>query len=141
MAFRTEILKQLDGFDVALDRGSPLPGGGDLDIFYRVLRAGHNLVYEPRALVRHRHRRSEKEVCTQLAGHQKALIAFLVKTVNSEKGWARAEIALFLIWRLAKPIYRMILRVAGKDVLPFTYITRMLVATIAGFGSYRASKI
>ena len=40
-----------------LDTGAPVPGGGDLDIFYRIIRAGHALVYEPRFLVFHQHRR------------------------------------------------------------------------------------
>ena len=35
----------------------PVPGGGDLDVFYRIIRAGHALVYEPRFLVFHQHRR------------------------------------------------------------------------------------
>ena len=140
MAFRTEILKQLDGFDEALDTGPPLPGGGDLDIFYRVLRAGHILVYDPRALVHHRHRLSEIEIRTQIAGHQRSVTAFLVKTLICEKSWARAEITLFLSWRLTKPIYRLVLRFFGRDALPFTFLARMLVATIAGLGSYQFSK-
>jgi glycosyltransferase involved in cell wall biosynthesis len=57
MAFRTDALRQLGGFDEALDTGAAVPGGGDLDIFYRVVRAGHPLVYEPRFLVFHQHRR------------------------------------------------------------------------------------
>jgi len=47
MAFRREVLFKLGGFDEALDTGGPLPGGGDLDIFYRVIRLGYPLVYEP----------------------------------------------------------------------------------------------
>src|SRR3989338_8557019 len=35
------------GFDEALDCGERLPGGGDLDIFWRALQAGYHLVYEP----------------------------------------------------------------------------------------------
>jgi glycosyltransferase involved in cell wall biosynthesis len=57
MAFRTDVIRRLGGFDEALDTGAPLPGGGDLDMFYRIVRAGHPLVYEPRFLVFHQHRR------------------------------------------------------------------------------------
>jgi GT2 family glycosyltransferase len=57
MAFHRDTLRALGGFDEALDTGPPLPGGGDLDAFYSVLRAGHPLVYEPAALVFHEHRR------------------------------------------------------------------------------------
>jgi glycosyltransferase involved in cell wall biosynthesis len=57
MAFRTDAIRALGGFDEALDTGAAVPGGGDLDIFYRVIRAGLALVYEPRFLAFHQHRR------------------------------------------------------------------------------------
>jgi glycosyltransferase involved in cell wall biosynthesis len=62
MAVRRDVVRELGGFDDALDTGAPLPGGGDLDMFYRTIRAGHPLVYEPSALVFHRHRRKMKEL-------------------------------------------------------------------------------
>jgi glycosyltransferase involved in cell wall biosynthesis len=65
MAFNAEVLKQLGGFDEALDTGAAVPGGGDLDIFYRIIRAGHPLVYEPRFLVFHQHRRDMKSLFVQ----------------------------------------------------------------------------
>lgn len=57
MAFQTQALRNLGGFDEALDTGSAVPGGGDLDIFYRIIRAGYALVYEPGFMVFHQHRR------------------------------------------------------------------------------------
>ncbi len=57
MAFSPAILRALGGFDEALDTGADVPGGGDLDVFYRTIRAGRALVYEPRCLVLHQHRR------------------------------------------------------------------------------------
>jgi glycosyltransferase involved in cell wall biosynthesis len=57
MAFNTAVFRKMGGFDEALDTGAPVPGGGDLDAFYRIIRAGHVLVYEPRFLVFHQHRR------------------------------------------------------------------------------------
>jgi glycosyltransferase involved in cell wall biosynthesis len=57
MTFSTAALRTLGGFDEALDTGAAVPGGGDIDAFYRIIRAGHALVYEPRFLVFHQHRR------------------------------------------------------------------------------------
>ena len=57
MAFRRSLFHQIGFFDPALDVGTVTNGGGDLDMFYRVIQEGHTLVYEPRAIVRHRHRR------------------------------------------------------------------------------------
>jgi glycosyltransferase involved in cell wall biosynthesis len=65
MAFDVHRMRELGGFDEALDTGPPLPGGGDLDAFFRVLNAGHVLVYEPRMAVFHRHRRDLDELRRQ----------------------------------------------------------------------------
>src|SRR4029450_4291040 len=51
MAFDRLLLLSLGAFDEALDTGAPLPGGGDLDIFYRLGRAGRVIVSGPRGLV------------------------------------------------------------------------------------------
>jgi glycosyltransferase involved in cell wall biosynthesis len=65
MAFRTDMLRSLGGFDEALDTGADVPGGGDLDIFYRVIRAGYPLVYEPTFMVFHQHRRDMRALLRQ----------------------------------------------------------------------------
>lgn len=139
MAFKSMALKELHGFDEALDTGRPLPGGGDLDMLHRVARAGHEIVYEPRAIVRHRHRREEAELRSQLTGHQRAFMAFLVKTICKERGWARTGVALFLAWRLAKAGYRIFRGMIGKDPLPCGLLIRIFGACFLGFGSYHAS--
>jgi ABC-type polysaccharide/polyol phosphate export permease len=140
MAFRTNVLKRLQGFDEALDTGPPLPGGGDLDMLHRVTRAGYELVYEPRAIVRHRHRRTEAELKKQLTGHQRAFMAFLMKTICEERGWARVDVALFIGWRLAKAAYRMFWGLFGRRPLPFRMLVRVFLACLVGLGSYHASK-
>jgi hypothetical protein len=47
-AIRRRTALELGGFDEALDMGSVLPGGGEQDMLWRVLAAGHHVVYEPR---------------------------------------------------------------------------------------------
>jgi GT2 family glycosyltransferase len=55
MAFRRSPLQTLGGFDAALGAGSVALGGEDLDIYIRLLLSGRTLVYEPGAIVWHRH--------------------------------------------------------------------------------------
>src|SRR5690606_23531263 len=57
MACRREVGRRL-GFDPALDVGTPARGRGDLGFYYRVIRAGGEVVYRPDAVVRHGHRDS-----------------------------------------------------------------------------------
>lgn len=79
MAFRRSTLESIDGFDEALDTGPPLPGGGDLDAFFRVVRTGSPLVYEPRAIVRHKHRREHTALRHQYYTWGIGFLAFLMK--------------------------------------------------------------
>ena len=62
MAFRREFFAEAGLFDPALDVGTPTNGGGDLEMFLRVMKTGHALVYEPLAMVRHRHRRTYEDL-------------------------------------------------------------------------------
>jgi glycosyltransferase involved in cell wall biosynthesis len=139
MSFRTAILKAVGGFDPALDTGAPLPGGGDLEILYRIPRAGHELVYEPRVIISHRHRRDKSSLYRQLMGHQRAFIAFLVKVVKRDRGAYRLQALIFLQWRLLKANYRMLHQLVKPGPIPFRLHARLFVASLIGLGSYQAS--
>jgi ABC-type polysaccharide/polyol phosphate export permease/GT2 family glycosyltransferase len=141
MAFRANVLKEINGFDEALDTGPPLPGGGDLDIFYRIMRSGYNLIYEPRAIVHHKHRKAILDLQKQLSGHYRSLSAFLSKTMVNERGWKKLGVMLFIGWRLLKAGIRPIKRLFGCDVLPFKLLVSMIGSFFAGFGSYQLSQI
>ncbi len=65
MAFRRERIVAVGAFDLALDVGTPTRGGGDLEALCRLLTAGDLLVYEPAAVVGHRHRRTMAELRSQ----------------------------------------------------------------------------
>jgi GT2 family glycosyltransferase len=55
MAFRTDVIRRMGGFDPVLGTGTRARGGEDLDICIRLLHAGHTLAYDPRSIVWHRH--------------------------------------------------------------------------------------
>ena len=84
MTFRTDVLRALGGFDPALGTGSPALGGDDLASFFAVVTAGHQLVYDPTAVVRHRHRRDYESLQRQAYGYGVGLTAYLVKTLIDE---------------------------------------------------------
>jgi len=54
MAFDTNVLRELGGFDPAIGIGTTAKGGDDLAAFFRVV-VRHQLVYQPAAVVWHRH--------------------------------------------------------------------------------------
>lgn len=135
-ALRRQLALDVGGFDIALDLGDALPGGGDHDMLWRVLKSGHDVVYEPKALARHEHRKEEAAVYAQLAGHQRGLVAFLAKTVATVRGRERATVLTFLIWRLLKPGVRLARRAAGRDPLPAAALWRMWANALMGPAAY-----
>ncbi|MCU1262092.1 MAG: glycosyl transferase family 2 [Bryobacterales bacterium] len=85
MVFRRSVLAELGGFDEALDTGAPLPGGGDLDIFYRILRAGFVLIKEPELFVWHEHRREHKQLRRQMYTWGLGMMAYAVRNYRSDR--------------------------------------------------------
>jgi GT2 family glycosyltransferase len=52
-AARTDLVRTLGGYDCRLGAGSSSSGGEDIDLIYRMLRAGATIRYCPEAIVRH----------------------------------------------------------------------------------------
>jgi glycosyltransferase involved in cell wall biosynthesis len=102
MAFDRSLLLSLGGFDEALDTGAPLPGGGDLDIFYRVLRSGRAVVYEPRYSVYHEHRETLPQLRRQYWSWGLGFMAFLAKSRRSDPALSSKQSAIVRWWLLDK---------------------------------------
>jgi GT2 family glycosyltransferase len=135
-AVRRGAVLPLGGFDVWLDRGPELPGGGDHDLLWRLLQAGWSIVYEPAALAWHEHRMLESEAAAQIASHQRGLIAFLLKSLIHANPRGAPQLALFLFWRLMKPAARLVRRAFGRDPLPASALLSMWAACWRGLVSY-----
>jgi O-antigen biosynthesis protein len=88
MAFRTDVLLELGGFDPALGTGTRARGGDDLAAFFDVVASGHALVYEPAAIVSHPHRRDDEGLRRQALGYGAGLTAYLTKTLVDRPGRA-----------------------------------------------------
>jgi glycosyltransferase involved in cell wall biosynthesis len=107
MAFRRVVFDRIGPFDPALDVGTLSRGGGDLEMFFRVLKEGHALVYEPRAIVRHRHRRTMGELRRQIADHGISFSAYIVRSVLAYPD-ERLAFARLACWWYAKTAFRVL---------------------------------
>lgn len=80
-AARRDVIAGLRGFDVQLGAGTDTKGGEDIDFFFRLVLAGHTLVYEPSAVVWHRHRDTREALVAQAVGYGRGFSAWATKTV------------------------------------------------------------
>jgi glycosyltransferase involved in cell wall biosynthesis len=139
MAFRREILLKLGGFDDALDTGAPLPGGGDLDIFYRVIRAGYPLVYEPQYMVFHQHRREYEKLRRQYWTWGLGFMAFVVKSYQSDPP-QRSQLRRLIWWWVKDQLDQFKKSLRGRHALPPAMILAEFWGGIIGLlGEYPRS--
>ena len=133
MAFRRAVLARLGGFDPRLDAGARLPGGGDLDAFSRVLRAGGVVHYEPRALVRHRHRDDLPGLRRQIRSWGAGYTAFLCATWLAARG-ERLQVVRAAGWWLLRYQLgtRLVGRVLGSHRAPWSLLWHELAGGLGG---------
>lgn len=81
MAVRRRVAANLRIFEVEMDCGTPTLSGGDHYAFYRLLRAGHAIVFNPEAVCWHRHRRTSGELRSTLYGYSVGVYCFLLRCV------------------------------------------------------------
>lgn len=135
---RTFILA-LGGFDEALDTGRPLPGGGDLDIFYRVLTGGRSLVYEPAIAVFHEHRADRAVLRHQYYTWGLGFFAFLEKCHRTDPE-RRAAHRLMVAWWVNYQLHRVAKRLLGRYPTPMDMILAEIWGGMKGVaGEYNRS--
>jgi GT2 family glycosyltransferase len=139
MAFRRDVLQKIGGFDEALDTGRPLPGGGDHDIFYRVIRAGFPLVYEPHYLVFHQHRREYEKLRHQYWTWGLSLMAFIAKSYQSDPEES-AKWRRLLGWWFQHQLRQFLRSLLGRHALTPDLVLAELSGGVVGLlGEYSRS--
>jgi GT2 family glycosyltransferase len=140
LAIRRQVARAIGGFDVALDQGPPLSGGGDIDMLWRVLSAGYEVVYEPRVRVWHEHRREPGAAECQILGHDRAFMAALAKAFRAAPLRDKPGILAFIVWRLLKPLGYLAASLVHAGPLPTRTLARRVVHTWRGLVAYRAAR-
>ena len=141
MSLRRALVQRMGGFDEALDTGRPLPGGGDIDIFYRVLRSGAPLVYEPGMCVFHEHRQTMAQLKHQYYTWGLGFMAYAVKSMRTDPAM-RPRFRRLIVWWTLWQIRRLARRLrGGHEPVPAGMILAELRGGIVGlFGEYGRSQ-
>lgn len=139
MAIRRSIAQKIGPFDPALDAGTRTQSGGDHEYFTRILRSGAGIVYEPRALNRHRHRRTRPDMLKAVHGYGVGVYAAWTRSFVSERDWAvfRAGLGWFLHEQLPD-LVRALRRRPGAR--PLDVVLTELHGCAKGPGAYLAAR-
>lgn len=140
MAFARAALLEQRGFDPALGAGTRAMGGDDLAAFFEVLQRGHRLVYEPAAVVAHRHNRDARALRRQVYGYGVGLTAYLTKCLIDRPGLLPGA-----LWRLPAATAHVLRPQSAKNArLPAGYPSALVrlerLGMLAGPFHYVASR-
>lgn len=115
----------------ALGPGMPSGVGEDTYLFYKALKAGYTLCYEPEAYVWHKHRRDMAALRRQLFGYSKGGTAYHLTTFL-EDGDLRGLIRLFV--ELPKSYkWRIKERLRGRTDYPLSLLALEIWGNLVGF--------
>lgn len=139
MAFRRSFLEAAGGFDPWLDVGTPANGGGDLEMFFRALKSGGSLVYEPAAIVRHRHRREMPALEAQIANNGVGFYAYLIRTARAYPSERAAIVRLGVWWLWWWNLRRLLLSLVRTPAVPRRLMLAELRGSLVGLRRYKGA--
>jgi glycosyltransferase involved in cell wall biosynthesis len=84
MAFKTDALRRIRGFDECLGAGTRTHGGEDMLVLAQLLRRGEIVLHWPSAVTWHYHRREMEDLKKQLYGYCASLSAFYASLLRSQ---------------------------------------------------------
>jgi len=116
--------------DEALGAGMPTGCSEDTYLFYRILKAGHTIVYEPTAWVWHRHRNDSSSLRNQIYAYSKGHVAYHLTTLMRDRD-PRALVRLG--WSLPKVyLRRAVERLRRRSDYPLDLILTEIAGNLAG---------
>lgn len=139
MLIDAHLALKLGGFDVDLGAGAAAPCSEDTDLFYRLLRCGRSIHYEPRAIVHHHHRATEEALERQIYNYASGHAAYHLRCLVAYRDYRSL---LHLLWHLPRWFLKNARRGRrGRTRYPFWLVGVEARGTLAGLVSYPAAKL
>ncbi len=139
-AFRSSLFRdpKIGLMHEALGPGMPSGVGEDTYLFYRILKAGYTMIYDPNAYVWHRHRTDMESLRAQLYGYSKGHVAYHLTTLLEDHDLrALAYLTLRLPFGQSR---RILKRLRRKSAYPLKLSMVEIGGQLAGPGALWKSR-
>jgi glycosyltransferase involved in cell wall biosynthesis len=140
MAYRRRLFDEIGYFDPALDVGTVTNGGGDLEMFFRVLKEEHTLVYEPKAMVRHRHRRDYAKLRSQLENNSLGFFSYCVRTILTYPEEWQSFLRLAIWWVVSWNLKRLWVSLKYPTRFPRDFVLAEFNGCFPGLTRYQKAR-
>jgi glycosyltransferase involved in cell wall biosynthesis len=140
MAFRREAIERIGCFDCALGAGTSTLAGEDTAAFSALLLAGGTIVYQPTAIVYHRHRRDYAALRRVMIGYGRGLSAYYASMLVRQPGCAM-ELARLSRQALRDQVSRRGRRLGDLDDFPRELLRANRVGLLQGAFMYPGARL
>jgi GT2 family glycosyltransferase len=130
MAFRKSVLDEIGGFDEVL------PSAEDIDAFFRVLRHGYDMVYEPAAMVRHHHPETYESLRRRVFDWGHGYMSYLLRIALTDGRYrwdAMKDIAQWFAYQVRRRLWP---QMHGLDCYPASLTLREIAGGLAALAGY-----
>jgi GT2 family glycosyltransferase len=140
MAFRRSVAIDVGLFDIGLDVGTPSGGGGDIEMLFRVVHAGHRLRYESDAWVRHAHRRDRDSLVRQIRANGQSYGCYLQTVTERDPAMANIVGAHRRRWMRGWVLRQVAVNVRRRDLTGLMLAVAELRGARASAEAYRKTR-
>jgi Glycosyltransferase like family 2 len=135
MAVRKDVICEIGMFDELLGPGSACKAGEDHELFCRILAHGGRAVYEPEAVVWHRHRREWDALRAQLYNYGVAVFAWWTRALVEEHEFGVLRIGPgYFLQHYVRNLLAAVIRKPG--CMPFELALAEITGALAGPAIY-----
>ncbi|TDH20816.1 glycosyltransferase [Segetibacter sp. 3557_3] len=139
MAFRKTVFQQVGDFDTGLDVGTPSSGGGDIEMFHRIVLNDHLLLYEPSMIVWHYHRSTDQALRKQVYNNGRSFGCYLIDCYIKRTVRRPSIVRFFLVNWLYKWNIRNLLK--RGDTIPRSLSLTELQGMLTSPWAYRKTRL
>jgi GT2 family glycosyltransferase len=140
MAFRRDAIERIGRFDCALGAGTSTLAGEDTAAFSALLLAGGTIVYQPTAIVYHRHRRDYAALRRVMVGYGRGLSAYYASMLVRQPGCA-LELARLSRQALRDQVSHRGRRLGGLDGFPPELLRANRLGLLQGAFMYPGARL
>ncbi len=131
MSFRKNVFDKAGFFNPLLDVGTPTQGGGDIEMFYRLVFNGYALRYEPAAYIKHFHRSDNIALEKQIYNNGRSFPAYLATVFSYSKNVRFALIKFAILhWLTVWLLLRGVKSIIKKDKQTLAFVKNEIKGAI-----------
>ncbi len=129
-----EILDEIGYFSTFLGRGAPIGHGNSLEIVYRIIRAGYELVYDPSAVVLHYHPETPWKLRKKMYIYGMGDVCYQLYIFFEYKDWRYLYGATIRHFNFI--LGSILMGLVGKYPMPASYRIFSLFGSLVGFPAF-----